>query len=600
MHFPYRFVAVVALSISASAQTLVRTIPGPTANAQFGKACISVPDQNGDGVDDQLVGAPGFNSSRGAIYCVSGAFLASGVGVSTLWSLAPAANPGDRFGFALADVGDVTGDGVHDFLVGQPGYDVPAGNNDVGAVRLVHGSAHTIVSLIHGGICCNLGASIAACGDLNLDGYDDVAIGHPGYSLANGAVWILDGFFLTQSGDVSTLYMSMFSAPSVSEGLGASVSAGADLTGDGFAEIVAGAPGSTAGGAVGAGRVVVYDPIADVEYSVSSFVTGETLGSSVSVGDDYDGDGVADIIAGAPRFENGTGYEVGRAVVFSSARVIAQTPPYEIHSFPFASSVQPPVNHSDPDPDFHFGAAVQACADLSGDGVGDFMVGAPDYFTQSFSGTWNFRGAVRVYSGATGRQLVGITGGTTDRLGDAFGGVIADLNGDSLGEFVVAGSRSDAGGVDSGVVRCYALFPVPTYVYCAGKVNSLGCTPAVGFSGAPSASSSSPFLVTASNLINQKNGLLFYGRTPSAVPFQGGTKCVADPVQRTALQSSGGSASGADCTGTFGLDFNARIQSGVDPSLVVGAELYAQYWSRDPQSASHTSLSNALSFLIHP
>jgi hypothetical protein len=39
--------------------------------------------------------------------------------------------------------------------------------------------------------------------------------------------------------------------------------------------------------------------------------------------------------------------------------------------------------------------------------------------------------------------------------------------------------------------------------------------------------------------------------------------------------------------------FNARIASGVDPSLVAGAEIYAQYWSRDPASASHTGLSNS-------
>jgi hypothetical protein len=76
--------------------------------------------------------------------------------------------------------------------------------------------------------------------------------------------------------------------------------------------------------------------------------------------------------------------------------------------------------------------------------------------------------------------------------------------------------------------------------------------------------------------------------------------CVAAPTTRTAVQSSGGSTSGADCTGVFALDFNARIQSGVDPALSLGAEVYCQYWSRDPQSPSTTSLTNALRFLVQP
>jgi hypothetical protein len=73
-----------------------------------------------------------------------------------------------------------------------------------------------------------------------------------------------------------------------------------------------------------------------------------------------------------------------------------------------------------------------------------------------------------------------------------------------------------------------------------------------------------------------------------------------DPVVRTLVQSSGGATSGNDCSGTFSFDFNARIQSGIDPSLVTGREVFAQYWSRDPASPSTTSLSNALRFVINP
>jgi hypothetical protein len=123
-------------------------------------------------------------------------------------------------------------------------------------------------------------------------------------------------------------------------------------------------------------------------------------------------------------------------------------------------------------------------------------------------------------------------------------------------------------------------------IYCTAKVNSLGCTPAIAASGTASYTNAAPFTISAANELNQKSGLLFYGFAPSSAPFQGGIKCVAPPTLRSAIQNSGGSASGSDCSGSYSYDFNARIQSFADPLLVPGEEVFAQYWSRDPQSAS--------------
>lgn len=151
----------------------------------------------------------------------------------------------------------------------------------------------------------------------------------------------------------------------------------------------------------------------------------------------------------------------------------------------------------------------------------------------------------------------------------------------------------------TGILRANWTCPAPQ-VYCTAKVNSLGCTPSIGSSGTASYTGASPFLVTATNELNQKAGLLFYGTAPSATAFQGGVKCVASPTIRTVVQSSGGSALGNDCSGSYSYDFNARVQALVDPQLVPGAEIFAQYWSRDPQSPSTTGLTAGVRFTIAP
>jgi len=136
--------------------------------------------------------------------------------------------------------------------------------------------------------------------------------------------------------------------------------------------------------------------------------------------------------------------------------------------------------------------------------------------------------------------------------------------------------------------------------YCTAKLNSQGCTPTIAFSGLPSASSASAFDITCANAINQKSGTLFYGFGASNTPFQGGVKCVQSPVRRTGVQTSNGSTSGDDCTGSFSYDFNARIQSGADVALIAGAAVYAQYWYRDGADPAGfgTGLSNAVQFTV--
>lgn len=135
--------------------------------------------------------------------------------------------------------------------------------------------------------------------------------------------------------------------------------------------------------------------------------------------------------------------------------------------------------------------------------------------------------------------------------------------------------------------------------YCTSKVNSLGCTPAIATSGSASASAGSGFAISATLVLNQKQGLLLYGTSgPAAVPFHGGWLCVAPPRRRTPVQSSGGSSAGSNCSGAYVFDFNAWTATGSDPALIAGATVNAQYWSRDPGFAppNNVGLTDAVEF----
>lgn len=151
--------------------------------------------------------------------------------------------------------------------------------------------------------------------------------------------------------------------------------------------------------------------------------------------------------------------------------------------------------------------------------------------------------------------------------------------------------------VEPGTLSCPAASS-----YCTAKVNSQGCSPQIASTGQASATSPAPFLVSASQVINQKAGVLFYGYSSGASAFQGAFKCVGGAVIRTQVQSSGGNTGFDDCSGALSYDFNARIQSGADPALIAGVDVFAQWWYRDGADPAGygTGLSNGLQFRVCP
>ncbi len=133
------------------------------------------------------------------------------------------------------------------------------------------------------------------------------------------------------------------------------------------------------------------------------------------------------------------------------------------------------------------------------------------------------------------------------------------------------------------------------------KPNSAGCRPWISWTGSPSASAGSGFLIRSQGLINNVPGLFFYGYQVS--PFSGiPYLLVQPPVHRLPASWSGGSTTGADCSGSLEVDFNAWIALGSDPGLVLGATVYGQFWSRDsglPPPGNY-GMSDAVDLTIGP
>jgi hypothetical protein len=145
--------------------------------------------------------------------------------------------------------------------------------------------------------------------------------------------------------------------------------------------------------------------------------------------------------------------------------------------------------------------------------------------------------------------------------------------------------------------------------YCTAKINSLGCTPSIGSTGAASATLTSGFVIKGTSVRNNKNGLLFYGVTGRATtPFQGGTLCVNSPIKRTGSVNSGGNPLPAnDCSGVYSMDMNAFAHSSGPPIplpalIIAGTVVNCQWWGRDPgfPAPNNTTLTNGLEYTVCP
>jgi hypothetical protein len=312
----------------------------------FGTAVAGVGDIDADGVGDLLVGAPGDDdgaAQAGAAYLL---FLNSNGTVKAEQKLSAAAGgftgplaADDRFGAAVAGIGDVNGDGIVDLMIGAPGRDDGGSGRGAAYVLLLNldgtVSGQQAISSTAGGLTGPLddddqfGSAIATVGDLNRDGRNEVAvaaIGDDDGGSGRGAAYVL---FLDGAGSIAG-EQKISSTAGGSVGLadgdrfGSGLAGIGDIDADGVADLVVGADGTDDGGtARGAIHVLLLNPDGSVAESdrISSTSGGlggpiddlDGFGFAVGTLGDLDGDGTVNLAVGAPSDGDGGG---GRGAVY--------------------------------------------------------------------------------------------------------------------------------------------------------------------------------------------------------------------------------------------------------------------------------------------
>ena len=332
---------------------------------------------------------------------------------------------GDFFGGSCGGAADVDGDGVPDFVAGSPGDDTTGAQ--AGAAFVRSGRTGALLLAIFGDAPGDrLGSSTALVGDLDGDGRSEILVG----AHRADAAGVDSGLArVISGGDGSTLWTFPGAAPG--DAFGLAVAGAGDVDGDGMRDLVVGAPLHAAGG-LDAGAV---DLISGADGSrllhLDGDVPGGLLGYAVAGAGDVDGDGRDDVIAGAP-YAAGIGPHAGRALVLSGdGRVLLDL-------------------HGDAAEDV-FGYAVAGAGDVDRDGRADLLVGA-----RSCSAGAPGAGMARLHSGASGAVLHAFLGeGAGDELGIAVAGV-GDVDGDGVPDLAAGAWADDDNGADAGSVSVWS------------------------------------------------------------------------------------------------------------------------------------------------
>lgn len=332
--------------------------PAATVDTSFGTAL----DVNGDGHTDIAVGGPAhLNMASGSTgsFSIFTDMTSSWTGTEVIIHGPPGVL---NFGQALASAGDVNGDGFGDLVVCDPmGGRFFVYNG--GPSGLPSGTAPSQTLTAPAGMA-GFGSSVASAGDIDGDGYADVIFGAPGTASNAGGAYIRRG----SAGGLTATGAITLAAPA-GGAFGTSVAAAGDLDGDGFGDVVVGAP--MAGPA---GMAYVYPGSATGlmvagRIDVAADTGAAAFGTSVAGAGDMDGDGRSDFVVGGPGSMGGA----GRGVIFLGSAALTSGVPW--HAIAFPTSMY-----------FGAGTSIATGGDIDGDGLADVVLGGPHYQQAQITG----------------------------------------------------------------------------------------------------------------------------------------------------------------------------------------------------------------------
>lgn len=452
------------------------TINGNSTGDEFGYKLVCAGDVNGDGYSDILIGAMGTSSFTGNAYLYYGS--PTGISASPSITLSGTSG-GSYFSYSLASCGDINGDGFSDIIVGAP-FLAPS---STGAVYIYHGSpdglSNTPVNTYNGTNSNDFfGLVVSSAGDVNGDGYSDVIVTAEKPLSGPGIVYIYLGSSSGLSLSPSATLTGFFSG----DGFGYSASCAGDVNGDGYSDIVVGAPGvlGNRGAAyiyLGGSSGLSSTPSTIIN-DVNN-VAADEFGCSVNCAGDVNGDGYADVIIGAYGVSTG----VGAAYLFLGGNTGIPTSPSKI------------LNGTNG----QFGICVASAGDVNGDGYCDVIIGA-NVFSSGNGAAYVYLGSALGLSSSPSTTLNAVAASSS------FGTVVApagDVNGDGYCDIIIGAVSTSPSSTGAAYVFLGSPLGIPTspsitltgiltsssfgYVAGAGDVNGDGYSDVIV--GAPNSNS---------------------------------------------------------------------------------------------------------------
>ena len=402
----------------------------------FGRSVSDAGDLNNDGYPDVIIGA--HLADPNGIINAGSAYAYSGKTGLLLYQWNGASTT-DYFGHSVAAAGDVNNDGFDDVIIGAD-QAAPNGLASAGSAYIYSGYDGTLLYQFNGLSELDFfGRSVDGAGDVNGDGFADVIIGA---YLADGNGISHTGSVYVYSGATGQM-LHQWNGNNLFEYFGYSVSSAGDITGDGCSDLIVGAFNAAPNGINGAGIVYLFSgQNGSVLYQLDGTSEYDCFGSSVAMVGDVNGDNVNDIVIGALGRDTANLNNAGAAYVYSgdTGNIL-----YEFYGT--ADSL-------------FFGTSVSGAGDVNGDGVNDIVVGTDGDDANGYP----LAGTAYVYSGGNGILLNQFEGESDfDQLGYSVSGA-GDLDGDGLDDVIVGAFMADPNNQDnSGSAYAYSCRPNADY-----------------------------------------------------------------------------------------------------------------------------------------